>query len=151
MWKKEIKIQYEECLYPELGQCHVCISHFRDRGYPCFMRGGNRLKMARYIFEKYKGDIPKGLSVLHLCDNPGCINPAHLYTGTQQDNTNDMFERGRNARGKDNGMAKLNEQQVKEIRSNKKDPQEVLGKKYGVHRNTIYLIRHNQTWKHVEN
>jgi hypothetical protein len=41
------------------------------------------------------GEIPKGKYVLHTCDNPSCCNPSHLYIGTQQDNINDMFERGR--------------------------------------------------------
>ena len=153
MPQKGLKFQYEECLYPELGRCRVCTSHRRINGYPYFIREGKRQFVSRYIFDKYRGEIPKGLLVLHLCDNPGCVNPAHLYIGTNQDNTNDMIARGRagDARGEKNGNAKLKEQQVKEIRSNKKDSQAVLGRKYGVHRNTIFDIKHNRTWNYVEN
>ena len=153
MPQKGLKFQYEECLYPELGHCHVCVSHSGAHGYPRFMREGKSQFVSRYVYEKYIGKIPKGLCVLHLCDNPGCINPAHLYAGTKQDNVNDMFERGRDRspKGEKNGQAKLKEQQVKEIRSNKKDSQAVLGRKYGVHRNTIFDIKHNRTWNYVEN
>jgi len=99
--------------------------------------------------------------VLHLCDNPGCINPAHLYVGTHKDNTNDMYRRGRacdqrltrKARGEKQGNAKLTERQVKEIRkilrNNKRGLGTRLSKKYGVHYHTIYDIKRNKTWKHV--
>ena len=152
MLKKELKIQYEECLYPELGQCHVCVSHSGVRGYPHFMREGKLQYVSRYVYEKYKGKIPKGLSVLHLCDNPGCINPAHLYTGTQQDNINDMVERGRarSPKGEKHGQAKLIEQQVKEIRKNKNDSLIDLGKKYGVCYQTIWYIKNFKTWRYLE-
>ena len=49
----------------------------------------------RWAYATYVGEIPEGLSVLHSCDNPPCVNPAHLRVGTQQDNVNDMWNRGR--------------------------------------------------------
>ena len=150
MPQKELEYQYKECPYPELGPCHACVSHSGANGYPYFTRGGKKQRVARYIFDKYRGKIPKGLSVLHLCDNPGCINPAHLYTGTQQDNINDMIKRGRSAKGEKNGRAKLTGQQVKEMRSNKKDSQTSLAKKYRVSRRTIFKIKNNRTWRHLE-
>ena len=151
MRRKELKIQYEDCLYSELGQCHVCISHHRHHGYPHFKRGGKAKYVSRYVYEKHIGKIPKGLLVLHLCDNPGCINPAHLYIGTNQDNADDMVERDRSTRGEKHGSAKLTEKKVKEIRSNKKDSLIDLGKKYGVRQSTISKIKHNRTWRHLEN
>lgn len=49
----------------------------------------------RVSWQIHKGEIPKGMNVLHKCDNPPCVNPDHLFLGTQQDNTNDMIKKGR--------------------------------------------------------
>lgn len=53
------------------------------------------IRMHRVSFELHKGPIPDGLLVRHTCDNPPCINPEHLITGTRADNVADMIARGR--------------------------------------------------------
>ena len=50
----------------------------------------------RVSYQVFIGDIPDGLSICHHCDNPPCVNPEHLYAGTQADNVRDMVKRGRN-------------------------------------------------------
>ncbi len=90
--------------------------------------------------------------VRHICNNPSCVNPAHLTTGTHQDNTNDMLQASREARGSRQGSVKLTEQQVLEIRS-KYIPRTYsykrLAKEYGVDWTTIQLIVKRITWKHL--
>lgn len=99
-------------------------------------------------------DSIKGLVVRHKCDNPSCINPEHLCIGTQADNIRDMMERNRGfwlSREK-HGMAKLTEEQVREIRKehvwgSKTHGSSALGRKYSVNEKTIRLIIKNINWR----
>ena len=68
----------------------------RDRyGYGRASRIKKPVRCHRYVWEQYNGPIPDGLCVLHSCDNPPCLNPAHLRLGTHQQNVNDRSSRGR--------------------------------------------------------
>lgn len=53
------------------------------------------VKLHRLIYEVFIGPIPEGQLVCHRCDNPGCFNPDHLFTGTPRDNILDMIRKGR--------------------------------------------------------
>lgn len=91
----------------------------------------------------------KGKVILHRCDNPCCINPAHLTCGSQRDNMKDMKRKGRqyHPSGKLNPHCKLNEQQVSEIRALKgKQSQAAIGKLYGVSQRTVSLIHRGEIW-----
>lgn len=59
--------------------------------------GGSKIRGAHRIsFELFKGEIPDGYFVCHTCDNPRCVNPDHLFLGTQTDNMQDRLRKGRN-------------------------------------------------------
>lgn len=64
--------------------------------YPYITVNKKRLKAHRFSYEYFIGEIPKGLFVLHKCDNTKCCNPDHLFLGTQADNVADMVKKGRN-------------------------------------------------------
>lgn len=106
-------------------------------------------KAYRFVWELVKGEIPKGLQICHDCDNPICVNPNHLFIGTQQDNLDDMVRKGRHnpisfPREK-NPNAKLNEKSVYEIkRSNAKTKE--LALKYNVCTQTIRRIKKGENW-----
>lgn len=95
--------------------------------------------------------------ICHKCDNPKCINPAHLFDGTMSENMVDMHKKGRGkklhqcARGERIAKAKLNEEKVRQIRILLSSGRSVtsLAKEYNIGRTAISSIKHNHTWKHV--
>jgi hypothetical protein len=70
-------------------------------GYGLFTVSGRRLGAHRVVYTLIRGEIPEGFCVLHQCDNPGCVNPEHLFLGTNADNVADRNAKGRTARGRD--------------------------------------------------
>jgi hypothetical protein len=72
-----------------------------DKGYGCIIFDGFKFSVHRLSFEHFKGIIPKGLGVMHECDNPSCFNFRHLFLGTQADNVEDMMRKGRHSRSLD--------------------------------------------------
>lgn len=112
----------------------------------------NKMKQAhRVAYELFVGPIPAGLCVLHSCDRPLCVNPAHLFLGTYLDNNRDRKMKGRNAplNGENNTFSKLTWQKVREIRSRydtTANKTTELAKEYGVHRDTILRIAKKKGW-----
>ena len=116
------------------------------------MRGAHRV-----MYCKHHGidiDSIRGLVVRHLCDNPPCVNPAHLILGTHADNMRDKKIRRRDARGIGNGASKLNDQIVAAIRAeyikgSSEFSQAALAMKYGVSQSVIHAIVNRKTWTHL--
>ena len=99
------------------------------------------------------GKIPKGMQVLHHCDNPACVNPDHLFLGTNQDNVDDKMKKGRHGRllGESNPASKLTEEDVKllrKLRAEQNYTYERLGKMFNVNRSTAHDAVNNY-WKHI--
>ena len=123
-------------------------------GYGFVNRNGQTRGAHRWSWELVNGPIPKGMIIMHKCDNPGCVNPDHLALGTHQDNVDDMIRKGRakhynNRFGVNHPQAKLNEDAVRDIRSSKLSLSK-MGAKYGVCIQTISRVRLNMIWKHVK-
>jgi len=119
-------------------------------GYGYKRIGKKRYRVHRLAYEDWYGPIPKGMMVLHKCDNRKCYNPEHLFLGTAKDNAIDMVNKGRHNAGK--GNSKLTEEQVKEIRDKYipwKYPTTRLAKEYDVDISTIHYIVHGKTWRNV--
>lgn len=87
--------------------------------------------------------------VCHKCDNTKCVNPGHLFLGTAKDNYEDSRRKGRNLCGIKHPRAKLNEDQVREIRKSTKHFR-ILAEEYGVSDGTIQHILDGSVWKHVK-
>jgi hypothetical protein len=95
------------------------------------------------------GPIPKGLFVCHQCDNRACVNPSHLFIGTQQENLSDMVAKGRSTYGDRNSNARLNTRQVITIRCLRKMGilPNYLSTRFGVSKTHVYRICKNLNWK----
>lgn len=107
-WSKVIK-------GPESDSCWEWDACLHSAGYGMIgttLKGiGKKYYAHRISWEWHNGDIPKGLFVCHLCDNPKCVNPKHLFLRTHKDNMQDMASKGRHT-----GARQLTNQQVVEIR-----------------------------------
>lgn len=132
--------------------CWICTSHKqKDDGYLEVRRFGRRAQLHRMIYEFFYGEkLGEDVVIRHTCDNPACINPAHLKPGTHADNVSDRVSRGRSAIGKNNGRAKLTEENVLHIVCNELHLSDAeLSRKYGVTRRVFYDIRRHNTWRHL--
>jgi len=119
------------------------------------MRWNGRMTIAsRISYEIENGPVPshaEGTCILHTCDNPNCVNPAHLWAGTNDDNVADRERKGRGAKGEGHARAKLGESDVREIRRRHEDGASNLhlAKEFGVHANTISAIIRRVNWAHL--
>jgi hypothetical protein len=102
------------------------------------------------------GRVTTELHCLHKCDNPPCVNPAHLYWGTNDDNIADRLERGRSTahhenRGERNGHARLSPEDVLEIRrrASTGETQSKLAQDFDVSKAAVNLIVLRKNWKHL--
>lgn len=94
--------RFERFVSPEPNSgCWLWTGAGAGKGYGMFRYGGRRPRGAlmyahRFAFSQWKSVIPEGMSVLHRCDVRCCVNPDHLFLGTQADNMRDMTAKGRN-------------------------------------------------------
>ena len=137
----------------ELTGCWLWTGGKNKKGYGQF-----KYKMKSYIahrlsYELHVGTLTPGMLVCHSCDTPPCVNPSHLFLGTNQDNTDDKFKKGRNrhANGMDNGNRKLTDDNVVEIKSLLKGGESyaAIGRLFGVRGENISFIAKGKTWSHI--
>lgn len=118
--------------------------------YGGFFDGTRVVAAHRYSWTIHHGPIPDDMAVCHRCDNTKCVNPAHLFLGTQRDNVADMYAKGRAvpAHGERAHLAKLTNGQVAAIRADAR-PVPIIAVEYGVHVSTIYRVLRRSSWKLV--
>lgn len=115
-----------------------------------YTREGKMVKAHRVALAVANDRAPE-LDVLHSCDNPTCVNPAHLREGTHQDNMNDKVSRSRQVRGVRQVKARLSPDIVVSIRSAHAAGESLsaLARRHKVGISTVFGVVHRETWKHV--
>lgn len=122
------------------------------KGYGRFSFGGGYESAHRLSFRLYVGPIPSGHVIRHSCDNPICVNPDHLQSGTQKENIQDAVSRGRMSLGERNGRATITAELVLQIRDLLDCglfTHSVIGHFYGVKRTLVSDIRNGRCWSSV--
>lgn len=157
----------EERFWKYVKRCRGIKSQFVDS--PCWEWSGTLnnkgygnltidkvpVRAHRISWEIHHGKIPDRIRVLHKCDNPKCVNPYHLFLGTQKDNISDMWKKGRDnhARGERAWRAILTADNVREIKSELakhiRGTAPKMAKKFNVHETTIRSIQYGISWKHM--
>jgi hypothetical protein len=130
------------------SECWQWMGSTDKDGYGVFSYERKTLKAHRVALELSGVHVEKGQFVCHTCDNPKCINPAHLYVGTPQRNVADKVERQRQPKGEGIHAAKLTSDAVLAIRASG-ETDEALSRRYGVSRSAVTLARNGTTWRHV--
>jgi hypothetical protein len=149
--------------------CWLWTAGKTQAGYGVIQEGGRGRKLLlahRVSYTMHKGPIPEGMNVLHSCDNPSCVNPDHLRSGTYGDNQQDAYDRSRRTTpfalkknryqgprpslpGESNPNAKLTADDVRAIRDSTEKPGTVA-KQFGIIPEYVTKIRKRAAWAHID-
>lgn len=123
----------------------------QSHGYGCLCVNYKMIKAHRFSYEQKVGPIPAGLQVLHRCDNPGCVNPEHLFLGSHSDNMRDKASKGRVRvpLGEKSHLSKLvatDAERIRDIYRNGGITQRELARYFDTHQSNVSLIVRGSTW-----
>ncbi|WKB55988.1 HNH endonuclease [Eleftheria terrae] len=156
-----LALRFARYLHPAGEGCWLWNGAKNEHGYGVIGRGARgqgNAKAHRVAFEIFHGvRLQPSVTVLHRCDNPACVNPLHLASGTQRENLADMRRKGRGAPppirlGVEQPLAKLDPDKVRQIfqlhRTGMTSNQ--LASHFGVSRATIHAVLTRKTWRHID-
>ena len=128
--------------------CMIWMGTLNNFGHGRLGYGGKLHLAHRLFYTEFKGEIPNGMCVCHKCDVPQCVNPDHLFLGSQSDNMADMYSKKRGAVGADYHRSTLTDDLVAKLKADGRT-QDEIAKDYGIARTTVSAIKTGRAWKHV--
>ena len=132
------------------ADCWIWSGCIDSHGYGCY--GKRKIGAHRLMWQLMRGPIPENLCVCHICDNPRCVNPDHLWLGTRSENTKDRHYKGRSKGpiGEAQHDAKLNygiAEEIRAITSTHNATQREIAARFGVGQTTISNVVTGKRWK----
>jgi hypothetical protein len=154
-WSLSPYERFQLKLQPQENGCIECEGAVSKGGYIFFWYSGQNRYAHRMAWFFEHGPIPEGKIVLHTCDNRRCVNLEHLKLGTHQENTDDMFTKGRDAAaaGTHNPNNKITEETARKIRQELLDGNEhhtEIARRYNTTRSTVRNIDRGLAWRWLD-
>ena len=152
-WSKVHRARKSECWEWQGARYHGRYGYFKDRVTDPNTNKHITLKAHRYSYLLHFNEIPTGLLVCHHCDNPGCVNPHHLYLGTNQRNVQDACDRGLipHKKGTEHGRSKYPEETIEQIfvlRYINKLPLARIAKELEISEGLVCDVLSGRRWQH---
>jgi HNH endonuclease len=145
-------ILMDRCIPEPNSGCWLWLPLGRHNVYGYAFFQGRYYAAHRLSYAVFKGDVPADRDVCHTCDTPACINPDHLFLGTEQDNIRDMLAKGRSNRKGERHQrwqgSKLTEENVRLIRQSD-ESSAALARQFGVSPSAVKSARAGKTWSHL--
>lgn len=151
MRARPLRERFNEKWTPEpFSGCWLWTAFTARKGYGRIGSGKSVPLAHRVSWTLHRGPIPEGMHVLHHCDTPSCVNPDHLFLGTDADNHRDSVAKGRRRtfRGEQCACAKLTERDVRFIRESHLTGK-VLARQFNITKGHISSIRSGRAWRHL--
>ena len=151
MYRKTIEQQFwSKVDRKSKEQCWEWTGAKNNAGYGNMKVNGKYVNSHRVSYElNNKKKIKEGLFICHHCDNPSCVNPNHLFSGTPLENDADKVKKRRHVFGMKHPRAKLVDQDIIKIKSSS-GPHKYIADEYGVSRRLIGMIKQGSIWKHIK-